>query len=109
MSQTLSPYALLQASKPKPAPTITTAYDLYSAVQSAPPAANPAAAPNALSSLPPSSSVIPPEVPADQEQRPAAARMPLVPPKRTHYIADIKNRHNAALRRSASFPRPPMA
>lgn len=106
MSQSISPYALLRASKPKPAPVITTAYDLYSAVQSAPSSDSFPAYP---------SQPVPPrqeEAPGEQEPRQApsqtAARMPLVPARRTHYIADIQTRHNAALRRTASLPRPPM-
>ena len=33
MLDSISPYALLQASKPKGTPTVTTAYDCYSALQ----------------------------------------------------------------------------
>ncbi|MDO5378001.1 MAG: hypothetical protein Q4G52_06680 [Clostridia bacterium] len=104
MSQIISPYALLQASKP--APKIVTTYDLYSAVQSASPASFPAAPPS-----PQAQDASNPrrQEPPVQEAQQTAARMPLVPAKRTHYIADIKNRHNAALRRTLPNQRPPMA
>lgn len=109
MSQSISPYALLQASKPKPASTITTAYDLYCAVQSSPsayPSSSSAPLPSAQPQDVPASSDR--QAPSAQEAPPkTAARMPLVPAKRTHYIADIKNRHNAALRRTAPGQRPP--
>lgn len=93
MSEPLSPYALLRASKPKPAPTIVTPYDLYSAAQSAD-----AYAPQQRTS-PPAPPV--PAPPASAPRRPA----PYLSGK-THYIADIKARHNQALRRSAPFQNP---
>lgn len=106
MSQSISPYALLRASKPKPAPTITTAYDLYSAAQSVSPASPASSQPVIVQDA-----VSAPdgrETTSQQAPLQTAARMPLVPARRTHYIADIQTRHNAALRRTASLPRPPM-
>lgn len=87
MIESISPYALLCASKPKPAPTVVTAYDLYSQAQQSREQAVPANAP----------------APAVQEI--AAAQSPArsissVPARRTHYIADIQSRHSAATRRT---------
>ena len=73
----ISPYALLTASRPKSAASIVTPYDLYSAVQNREDMPSP-----------------PPESPAS----PA--------PVRTHYIRDIGQRHNNAVRR-ATFSAPP--
>lgn len=91
MFDALSPYALLCASKPKSAPTVVSPYDLYSAVQS-----GAASAPQAASA--------PMEATPAREPPPAPASpaaMPRMPARRTHYIADIKTRHNAALRRTS--------
>lgn len=92
MLDSISPYELLKASKPKGTPTITTAYDLYSAAQSVSPSI---VVPAAVSTPPP------PDV-----QEPAAPRIPAttVPTRRTHYIADIQSRHNLAQRRAAGRP-----
>lgn len=88
MLESVSPYALLQASKPKSAPTVASAYDRYRAMQACPPPElQPVAAPRA-SHEPPS-----------QEAR-SPADMPLVPRSRTHYIEQIRSRHNAAARRA---------
>lgn len=99
MSSPISPYALLCASKPKPAPTLVTAYDLYSAAQSF---SAPASGENVSAEIPtvPARSTVPPRL--DQ-----ASAAPLTPPsaKRTHYIAEIQSRHNAA-RRSAVTVQP---
>lgn len=71
-----SPYALLQASKPKPPNTTTTQYDLFSlgnrqseriAQQEAPPAS------------------------------PIPAQSAAPPARKTHYIADIHARHAGAM------------
>ncbi len=80
----LSPYALLCACKPKPAPTVVTAYDLYS---------QQSAAQSAAKSEPAVSAVPEPRTPPSAP--PAAA-----PLSRTHYIAGIQSRHNAATRRA---------
>lgn len=86
MLQSISPYALLCASKPKPTPTIVTAYDLYSQAQ---------CGEQTAVSHPPVPSPVRPAPPAVQpaQNPPASAR-------RTHYIADIKARHSAAIRRA---------
>ena len=88
MLESISPYALLCASKPKPAPTIVTAYDLYSQAQQRreqiPPPQAPAAAAQA-------------DTPAVQSPPPLLSS---VPARRTHYIAGIQSRHSAALRRA---------
>ena len=97
MSSPISPYALLCASKPKPAPTLVTAYDLYSAAQSSfAPASNGNVSDEILNV--PSRSTVPP-----RSDQPSAA--PLTPPsaKRTHYIAEIQSRHNAARRSSVTL------
>ncbi len=78
----ISPYALLTASRPKSAASIVTPYDLYSAVQN-------------REDMPPP----PPESPAS----PAPVR---IQGTRTHYIRDIGQRHNNAVRR-ATFSAPP--
>ena len=84
----VSPYALLCSCKPKPPRTAVTPYDLYSAVQSG--AADASSAPEPA----------PKPVPA------AAQETPLPPPaQRTHYIAQIRARHEQAQRRPAPPPR----
>ncbi|MGN0773124.1 MAG: hypothetical protein ACI4MP_04965 [Candidatus Ventricola sp.] len=94
MLESISPYALLCASKPKPAPTIVTAYDLYSQAQrsreQAPAPETPAPTVRA-------------EAPAAQS---TPRLLPSVPDRRTHYIADIKARHSAAVRRAPMQNRP---
>ena len=89
MLESVSPYALLCASKPKPAPTIVTAYDLYSQSQQN------------------QAQISPPQTPAPaaaQADTPAGQSTPnlpsSVPARRTHYIADIQARHSAAIRRA---------
>lgn len=92
MLQSISPYALLQASKPKSPSTMTTAYDLYSAVQS---------------STAETAVMQPVSTPASEEpQQPAPPPYitPPAPPRKTHYIADIKSRHNAANRFARQTP-----
>lgn len=94
MSDAVSPYALLRASKPKPIPTVVTPYDLYSAAQGSAPEP-----PLPVSSVP--------AAPVS----PTPRRSPLATqPGKTHYIADIKARHNQAakdayLRQSGSLSR----
>ncbi len=78
----ISPYALLTASRPKSAASIVTPYDLYSAAQNREDMPSP-----------------PPESPAS----PAPVR---IQSARTHYIRDIGQRHNNAVRR-ATFSAPP--
>lgn len=110
MLESVSPYALLRASIPKPVSSTSTAYDLFSvaqsaaqaspAVQEAPPmrpspSAQPAPADKADDDA---SRQAPDEPPAVAPQRtPAALR---IPAKRTHYISDIQSRHSAAVRRT---------
>ena len=82
MPESISPYALLCASRPKPAPTLVTAYDLYSQAQQ-----------------------------RQEQSAPTARQPPLrplssVPARRTHYIADIHSRHSAALRHTPMQPHP---
>lgn len=88
MLDSISPYALLQASKPKGTPTVTTAYDCYSALQSCPPPAQQA------EPLPV------PQEEAAREPTQESAVMPFVPRGRTHYIEQIRSRHSAAVRRA---------
>ena len=88
MLDSISPYALLQASKPKSAPTITTAYDCYSALQSCPQQEQAAQAEPIQAQ----------EAACETERQ--AASMPLVPRSRTHYIEQIRSRHSAAARRA---------
>ena len=94
MLDSLSPYALLQARKPRQPHVVTTAYDLFSAVQSSAPPAEGM----------PQEREAPAAVPTAEETVPAAS-MPLVPRSRTHYISDIRHRHVEALRRA--YPPPP--
>ncbi len=77
----LSPYALLKASIPKPPQTITTDYDLYSLAGSS------AAADASAQKAQPVPSV-----------KPQAVIAPA--PGRTHYIADIHARHTGAMRQA---------
>ena len=84
MSQSISPYALLCASKPKPALTVVTPYDLYSAVQSAAPST-----PQPEPAQETHSQILSP-----------AATMPYSG-SRTHYISSIHARHNQAARRTS--------
>lgn len=106
MLESISPYALLKASKPKPPAVIVTAYDLYSTAQSA---AQPDMQP------PPSAQIVQPAQSAQDAQPvpdppatpvqahvPAArtAPAPYISTRRTHYIRDIETRHDAALRRT---------
>ena len=82
----ISPYALLQASRPKHTPTIVTAYDLYSAVQNGayePPASSPDSTAAAASSAPAAYSTG------------GVSAFP-----RTHYIKEIHARHNLVSRRT---------
>lgn len=85
MLDSISPYALLRASMPKPAPTVVTAYDLFSSAQQA--AAAHASAPQ-----------VPAAPPCAQDDTTPSSAVRLPPERRTHYIADIKTRHSAALR-----------
>lgn len=88
----ISPYALLNASRPKSAASVVTPYDLYSAVQNAPePPPVPAAPPETA-----------PEPPASRP--PAVLRLQ---GPRTHYIRDIGIRHNSAAGRT-QFSAPPL-
>lgn len=91
MLDSLSPYALLQASKPRQPNVVTTAYDLFSAVQSSSPT---------VAGVPQERSPEAPAAAPATEAPAAAASMPLVPRSRTHYISDIKHRHSEALRRA---------
>lgn len=105
MSNPLSPYALLCASKPKPPATVVTPYDLYSAAQdvSRPASFEPVQQPPVMQSPDPGASQASaePSVPAR-----TCGNMPLVPTRKTHYIADIKTRHNAALKRTSFSAQP---
>lgn len=100
MAEPVSPYELLRMSKPKPAPTVVTAYDLYSAAQSQPRQA----------AEPPRPAAEPPREPERQDPppsfaSPAFASPVFAPPvRRTHYIADIKSRHEMASHRSSLRP-----
>ena len=103
MIDSLSPYALLQASKPRQPKVVTTAYDLFSAAQSSPaPTGNIShelshkRTCEAVSAAPKDETPSPSRIPA--------ASMPLVPKARTHYISDIKRRHSEALRRACPPP-----
>ena len=95
MPDSVSPYALLRASMPRPADTMVTAYDLYSAAQQAP-AAQPSVAPPPTAAQPCAQN-LPQTSPPDALPSPA---------RRTHYIADIKTRHSAALRHAALHNQP---
>ncbi|MBR5288725.1 MAG: hypothetical protein IKU34_09090 [Clostridia bacterium] len=77
MIEPLSPYALLKQSKPKHPSVYTTAYDLYSAVAQE---KHDHASDNAAAPLSP--------------PHPLQSSIPTV---RTHYITDIKKRHQNAV------------
>lgn len=82
MLETISPYQLLQASRPKSPPRSSAA------VQSAP--SDSAYIPQ------PSSSGLPSSIP--QAAEPFTKAPAYEPAKRTHYISDIHSRHSAAQR-----------
>lgn len=87
MLESVSPYALLCASRPKPAHTIVTTYDLYSQAQQRREQSPETPAPAAVQ--------------AGMPTEPSPPRpLSTVPVRRTHYIADIQSRHSAALRRA---------
>lgn len=81
MLQSISPYALLCASKPKPAPVIVTPYDLYSREIQRQDSPN--------------------DEYAAQQPAPPLPMQPASAARRTHYIADIQSRHSAAIRSAA--------
>lgn len=78
----ISPYALLNASRPKSSASVVTAYDLFSAVQGR------------------ADALVQPPVPAPAPE-PAP---PVLPPRlqggRTHYIREIGLRHSSAANRT---------
>lgn len=80
MPETLSPYALLCASKPKPPATVVTPYDLFSASQQTN-ADTYSHTSDALSAQ-------------THEQSPPYKNF--LPSEKTHYISDIHARHNKA-------------
>ena len=84
MPNSISPYALLCASKPKSAPSIVTTYDLYSAAQ------QPTVHEKALS-----------PTPADYASRKSQRLPDSSSPSRTHYIADIQRRHRQAIQKTS--------
>jgi len=92
MPISVSPYELLCASKPRQLPTVVTAYDMYSAAQMPSATAPSVSIPNETSS----------GINGNQQLLSAydASFASLAPPasSRTHYIADIHARHNAATR-----------
>jgi len=85
--ESISPYALLQASRPKHTPTLVTAYDLFSTVQSET---------NHSGAQVPS----PPAPTVQTTMSPQKAGTNSAFP-RTHYIRDIHARHNRLSGRSA--------
>ena len=85
MLSTVSPYALLTASKPRPAPHHTSAYDLYSIAQD----------------QPPSSGFFETAAMADPPELPMAPPGYTQPARKTHYVSEIKTKHSAALSRAA--------
>ena len=88
MLDSISPYALLCASKPKQQTSQPTPYDLYSAAQ------HHAALPETVKE--PVS--LPQERPYEAQR--SAASLSSAQQKRTHYISDIHARHTSAARRS---------
>ena len=85
----ISPYALLNASRPKSPASVVTAYDLFSAVQGH------AGAP------------VQPPVPAPTPEPAPPALSPRLQGSRTHYIREIGLRHSSAANR-AVFSAPPL-
>ena len=80
----ISPYALLNASRPKPTPSVVTPYDLYSAVQNN----------------------VEPPAPVSVSEPPVSPPLPRLQGRKTHYIRDISLRHNNAARQT-TFSAPP--
>lgn len=92
MQSSVSPYALLKASKPKPVPTIVTPYDLYSSAYAQHTDASPASdSPDLTAS----------DAPHHQSPQRRVQAYPNDPSRRTHYISDIHSRHNQAIRQSS--------
>jgi len=90
MPSSLSPYALLKASKPRQMPTVITTYDLFSTAQMEP---------HSMSSATEQAEASPVNPRIQEYERNQTPFSPLYIPKstqRTHYIADIHARHNAA-------------
>ena len=85
----ISPYALLNASRPKSPASVVTAYDLFSAVQSR------ADAP------------VQPAVPAPDPNPLRPSFRPGCKARRTHYIREIGLRHSSAANRTV-FSAPPL-
>ena len=110
MLESVSPYALLRASIPRPVSQQASAYDLFSVSQSVPrptpgaQAAPPIQTPSAARPEPtPQPEPEPQSEPAAQSEPQAAPAMPpspRIPAKRTHYISDIHSRHTAAVRQT---------
>ena len=84
MPNSISPYALLCASKPKSAPSIVTTYDLYSAAQQ-----------------PTVHEKAPLPTPEDYASRKCQPLPDSSAPSRTHYIADIQRRHRQAIQKTS--------
>lgn len=90
MLDAISPYALLCACKPKPSSAQASPYDLYSqAQQTASSAAEREITP-----------IQPEPVPEQPIQPSSQTRADYPSPRRTHYIAGIQSRHNAAVKKT---------
>lgn len=109
MPGNVSPYALLRASMPRQS-AVATAYDLYSLAQGAsdaPAARETPAGPGAPASRETPAGAgapAPHETSAASVREAPAARQARVPSGRTHYIADIKSRHQLAAKRASFSP-----
>ena len=84
----VSPYALLCASRPRPAASVVTPYDLYSRLQQEAAVQQPTASPAIAQENPPVSDMLP------------------SPARKTHYISDIHQRHSKADLRASFIHQP---
>lgn len=87
MLGSVSPYALLSASKPKQMPSIASAYDLFSTAQ------------NLTGALPSTQPL--PEKHSDSHSCPAIQTGFLPSQRKTRYIADIHTRHTFAAKHTS--------
>ena len=97
MTNSPSPYALLCACKPKPIPSFSTEYDLYSASQHTESKTNDV--PVSISKPMSAESGIP----HTRSENSACSNASI---RKTHYISDIHSRHHQAIRRSTLMNHP---
>lgn len=91
MTESISPYALLCACKPKSTPAFSTNYDLYSAAQQTVPPAD-------GTGIHQQHTPVPAEAGKEHDQTGSISYTNTA--RKTHYISDIHTRHRQAVKRS---------